>query len=181
MWQVFFFMYRFNANIKKLIVDTDTPVSIYLKIRDYYPNSILLESSDYGAKDNSYAYICCNPIAEFNVKNNVITTSFPEKKQQKKSIDKNCDLLSELKLFMQKFDLKCEIDSSNKFITKAIFGYQSYSSVEYFEKIEFKNSYEGDEIPVMNYRLYENIIVINTFNNEAHVISYNTDTNTIEK
>ena len=181
MWQVFFFMYRFNANIKKLIVDTDTPVSIYLKIRDYYPNSILLESSDYGAKDNSYAYICCNPIAEFNVKNNVITTSFPDKKQQKKSIDKNCDLLSELKLFMQKFDLKCEIDSSNKFITKAIFGYQSYSSVEYFEKIEFKNSYEGDEIPVMNYRLYENIIVINTFNNEAHVISYNTDTNTIEK
>ena len=109
MWQVFFFMYRFNANIKKLIVDTDTPVSIYLKIRDYYPNSILLESSDYGAKDNSYAYICCNPIAEFNVKNNVITTSFPDKKQQKKSIDKNCDLLSELKLFMQKFDLKCEI------------------------------------------------------------------------
>ena len=88
MWQVFFFMYRFNANIKKLIVDTDTPVSIYLKIRDYYPNSILLESSDYGAKDNSYAYICCNPIAEFNVKNNVITTSFPEKKQQKKSMIK---------------------------------------------------------------------------------------------
>ena len=181
MWQVFFFMYRFNANIKKLIVDTDTPVSIYLKIRDYYPNSILLESSDYGAKDNSYAYICCNPIAEFNVKNNIITTSFPENKQLKKSIEKNCDLLSELKSFMQKFDLKCEIDSSNKFITKAIFGYQSYSSVEYFEKIEFKNSYEGDEIPVMNYRLYENIIVINTFNNEAHVISYNTDTNTIDK
>ncbi len=174
-------MYRLNANIKKLIVDTDTPVSIYLKLRDYYPNSILLESSDYGAKDNSYAYVCCNPIAEFDVKNNMIRTSFPDNKSEKKSIDKNCDLLIELKSFMQKFDLKCDINSNNNFITKAIFGYQSYSSVEYFEKIEFENSYEGDEIPIMKYRLYENIIVINTFNNEAYVISYNIDKKIISK
>ena len=174
-------MYRLNANIKKLIVDTDTPVSIYLKLRDYYPNSILLESSDYGAKDNSYAYVCCNPIAEFEVKNNMIRTSFPDNKSEKKSIDENCDLLIELKSFMQKFDLKCDINSNNNFITKAIFGYQSYSSVEYFEKIEFENFYEGDEIPIMKYRLYENIIVINTFNNEAHVISYNIDKKIISK
>jgi len=174
-------MYRLNANIKKLIVDTDTPVSIYLKLRDYYPNSILLESSDYGAKDNSYAYVCCNPIAEFDVKNNMIRTSFPDNKSEKKSIDENCDLLIELKSFMQKFDLKCDINSNNNFITKAIFGYQSYSSVEYFEKIEFENFYEGDEIPIMKYRLYENIIVINTFNNEAHVISYNTNKKIIKK
>ena len=174
-------MYRLNANIKKLIVDTDTPVSIYLKLRDYYPNSILLESSDYGAKDNSYAYVCCNPIAEFDVKNNMIRTSFPDNKSEKKSIDENCDLLIELKSFMQKFDLKCDINSNNNFITKAIFGYQSYSSVEYFEKIKFENFYEGDEIPIMKYRLYENIIVINTFNNEAHVISYNIDKKIISK
>ena len=174
-------MYKLNANIKKLIVDTDTPVSIYLKLRDYYPNSILLESSDYGAKDNSYAYVCCNPIAEFDVKNNMIRTSFPDNKSEKKSIDKNCDLLIELKSFMQKFDLKCDINSNNNFITKAIFGYQSYSSVEYFEKIELENSYGGDEIPIMKYRLYENIIVINTFNNEAHVISYNIDKKIISK
>ena len=174
-------MYRLNANIKKLIVDTDTPVSIYLKLRDYYPNSILLESSDYGAKDNSYAYVCCNPIAEFDVKNNMIRTSFPDNKSEKKSIDENCDLLIELKSFMQKFDLKCDINSNNNFITKAIFGYQSYSSVEYFEKIKLKNSYGGDEIPIMKYRLYENIIVINTFNNEAHVISYNIDKKIIKK
>ena len=174
-------MYRLNANIKKLIVDTDTPVSIYLKLRDYYPNSILLESSDYGAKDNSYAYVCCNPIAEFDVKNNIIRTSFPDNKSEKKIINKNCDLLIELKSFMQKFDLKCDINSNNNFITKAIFGYQSYSSVEYFEKIELENSYGGDEIPIMKYRLYENIIVINTFNNEAHVISYNIDKKIISK
>ncbi|MDC3110458.1 anthranilate synthase component I family protein [Flavobacteriales bacterium] len=174
-------MYRLNANIKKLIVDTDTPVSIYLKLRDYYPNSVLLESSDYGAKDNSYAYVCCNPIAEFDVKNNMIRTSFPDNKSEKKIIDENCDLLIELKSFMQKFDLKCDINSNNNFITKAIFGYQSYSSVEYFEKIELENSYGGDEIPIMKYRLYENIIVINTFNNEAHVISYNIDKKIISK
>ena len=81
-------MYRFNANIKKLIVDTDTPVSIYLKIRDYYPNSILLESSDYSSKDNNYAYICFNPIAEFKIKNFDLKISLPNKKTISKKLSK---------------------------------------------------------------------------------------------
>ena len=50
-------MYKLNSVKKNIIVDTITPVSIYLKLRDNYSNTILLESSDYSAKDNSYAYI----------------------------------------------------------------------------------------------------------------------------
>ena len=57
--------FKLNENRKEIITDTLTPVSIYLKLRDNYSNTILLESSDYSAKDNSYAYICCNPIAKF--------------------------------------------------------------------------------------------------------------------
>ena len=56
--------YTFETHHRKLLVDTMTPVNMYLKIRDGYPNSILLESSDYGVNDNSVAYICFNPIAE---------------------------------------------------------------------------------------------------------------------
>ena len=59
--------FKLKENRKEIITDTLTPVSIYLKIRDIYANSILLESSDYSSKDNSYAYICFKPIAKFEL------------------------------------------------------------------------------------------------------------------
>ena len=65
-------LYKISTSEKKILADTLTPVSIYLKIRDKFSNSLLLESSDYGANDNSYAYVCFNPIAEISVENNFI-------------------------------------------------------------------------------------------------------------
>ena len=66
------------THYKKILADTITPVSIYLKIRDKFPNSILLESSDYHANDNSFSYICFNPIASIQVENEVIHQVFPD-------------------------------------------------------------------------------------------------------
>ena len=80
-----------------------TPVSIYQKIRDKFSNSILLESSDYGANDNSYAYVCFDPISTFKVKNNQISQKFPDNTTQIKKIDKTNNVVSELNLFSQKF------------------------------------------------------------------------------
>ncbi len=73
-------MNKFNlyTHYKKILADTITPVSIYLKIRDKYPNSILLESSDYHANDNSFSYICFNPIATIKVENETIFQTFPD-------------------------------------------------------------------------------------------------------
>ncbi len=66
------------THYKKILADTITPVSIYLKIRDQFPNSILLESSDYHANDNSFSYICFNPIGSITVNNNKIIQKFPD-------------------------------------------------------------------------------------------------------
>ena len=52
---------------KKILADTLTPVGVYLRVRDRYPNSILLESSDYHANDNNFSYVCCDPIASITV------------------------------------------------------------------------------------------------------------------
>ncbi len=70
--------YQFKSHYKKILADTITPVSVYLKIRDRFPNSILLESSDYHANNNSFSYICCNPIASIKVENEIITKQFPD-------------------------------------------------------------------------------------------------------
>ena len=103
-----------------------TPVSIYQKIRDKFSNSILLESSDYGANDNSYAYVCFNPISTFKVKGDQINQTFPDKKSQNKEIDKRVNVVSELNLFCKRFKT---LKSDSKFFESGLIGYMNYDAV----------------------------------------------------
>ena len=169
---------------KKIIVDTITPVSIYLKLRDQFTNTILLESSDYIAKDNSYAYICCNPIAKFYVKKNILFKEFPDNSKKETKLTSSTNILSELDDFMRTFEIDDNSVESKKYISKGLFGYMSYDSIKFFENIEVENDSYGDEIPEIFYSFYREIIVINTFNNEATLISHSGDIekiNTLEK
>ena len=70
--------FKLKTDFKKILADTLTPVSVYLKIRDKYPNSILLESSDYHGNENSFSYICFNPIASIEIKDGNLRESFPD-------------------------------------------------------------------------------------------------------
>jgi len=167
----FFNMFDYKSVHKKIIVDTLTPVSIYLKLRDQFSNTILLESSDYIAKDNSYAYICCNPVSKFYVKKNVLTIEYPDKKIEEKKLNDLSNIISELTDFISKFNISEEPEKNKKFITKGLFGYMSYDSVKFFENINIENKSYGDDIPDIFYSFYSEIIVVNTFNNEATLIS----------
>ena len=167
----FFNMFDYKSVHKKIIVDTLTPVSIYLKLRDQFSNTILLESSDYIAKDNSYAYICCNPVSKFYVKKNVLTIEYPDKKIEEKKLNDLSNIISELTDFISKFNISEEHENNKKFITKGLFGYMSYDSVKFFENINIENKSYGDDIPDIFYSFYSEIIVVNTFNNEATLIS----------
>ena len=166
---------------KKIIVDTITPVSIYLKLRDQFTNTILLESSDYIAKDNSYAYICCNPIAKFYVKKNILFKEFPDNSKKETKLTSTTNILSELDDFMRTFEIDDNSVESKKYISKGLFGYMSYDSIKFFENIEVENDSYGDEIPEIFYSFYREIIVINTFNNEATLISHSGDIEKINK
>ncbi len=174
-------MYKLNTVKKNIIVDTITPVSIYLKLRDNYSNTILLESSDYSAKDNSYAYICCNPIAKFYVKKNTLFTEYPDESKFQKKLAKDIRIFSELEKFMNKFSIQDDLNQSKKYISKGLFGYMTYDSVRFFEKININNESFGDDIPDIYYSLYSEIIVVNTFNNEANLISHSGNKNKIDE
>ena len=181
---LFFYMKKLKTIRKKIIVDTITPVSIYLKLRDQFTNTILLESSDYIAKDNSYAYICCNPIAKFYVKKNILFKEFPDNSKKETKLTSTTNILSELDDFMRTFEIDDNSVESKKYISKGLFGYMSYDSIKFFENIEVENDSYGDEIPEVFYSFYREIIVINTFNNEATLISHSGDIekiNTLEK
>jgi len=70
--------FKLKTTSRKLLADIITPVSIYLRIRDIYPNSLLLESSDYHGNENSYSFICMKPVAGFEVDSGSISETYPD-------------------------------------------------------------------------------------------------------
>ncbi|MFC6096395.1 anthranilate synthase component I family protein [Flavobacterium qiangtangense] len=164
--------FQLHTNFKQILADTITPVSIYLKIRDKFPSSLLLESSDYHASDNSFSYICCNPIASIKVASEVISKTFPDGTSEEIKINSDTNLPQEIQKFASQFQQET---SYFKFINNGLFGYIGYDAVRYFEKIEINSKQENLEIPDIFYAVYQNIIVINHFKNEAYIFCHSID------
>lgn len=162
--------YHLSTAYKKILADTITPVSIYLKIRDRFPNSILLESSDYHANDNSFSYICFNPIAHLEVANHTLTTSYPDGTVQSQTVEQG---KGSLPLLVSQFASAFATDKNDfPFINNGLFGYMAYDAVQYFEDINVTAKSDRISIPDMFYAVYSNIIAINHFKNEAYIFSH---------
>ena len=161
--------YALQTFYKKILADTITPVSVYLKIRDQFPGSILLESSDYHANDNSFSYICCNPIASLKVQDEILSLHYPDGASENREITDQTDIPGEIHHFAGQF--KAE-DHDFKFITNGLFGYTAYDAVRYFEDIEIGKKENSPKIPDIYYAVYQNVIAINHFKNEAYIFSH---------
>ena len=171
--------YTLETHYKKILADTITPVSVYLKIRDKFPNSILLESSDYHANDNSFSYICCNPIASIKVANETIIQRFPDGTKEEMAITPETDVTQVIHNFSQQFKTT---QNGFKFIYNGLFGYMAYDAVRYFEDVQISKKEDSANIPDIYYAVYQNIIAINHFKNEAYLFAhcYNTESNVEE-
>ncbi|PKQ70394.1 anthranilate synthase component I family protein [Raineya orbicola] len=163
-------MLKLYTHYKQLLADTVTPVSIYLKLRDKFANSILLESSDYHGNENSFSYICFHPIARFEVKNGTILTQFPKTKAQSRKISSGKEVITALEQFIQSFEVE---KNDFSFINNGLFGYMAYDAVKYFEDIAIKD-FENDSraIPTIVYQVYQYIIAINHFKNELYLFEH---------
>lgn len=157
-------MKTIKTNSLTMLADTQTPVSIYLKIRDIFPGSVLLESSDFHHLDNCYSFIGMNAVANFTVNKEKITTKVLNQIEEKK-MTKNGQLVDELNGFIQSFK-----NSDSDFFFNGFFGYISYDAVQYFETIEFKNRPNDSSIPVLHFSLFRYIIAFNHFKNEIKII-----------
>ena len=162
--------YKLTTYSKKIIADIITPVSVYLKVRDKFPNSILLESSDYHANDNSFSYICFNPIASIKIQHNSIEQAFPDSSKTRETILDTTNVPEIIHQFSQRF----EVDKKEvfKFINNGIFGYTAYDAVRYFEDITISKKDDSLEIPDIYYAVYQNVIAINHFKNVAYIFSH---------
>ena len=160
---------KIKTKYKKIIADTITPVSVFLKIRDRYPKTILLESSDYHGNDNNFSFICFDPMSSIEIKNSNVKIKFPNSEKIFKAKNKN-DLLDAFRSYSKTF----EHDNNNfKFPTNGLFGFISYDSVQYFEDIKFNNSNKEDfNIPDIYYSVYRYILVFDHFKNELFVFEH---------
>ena len=166
--------FTLQSQHKKILADTLTPVSAYLKIRDVFPHSLLLESSDYHANNKNFSYICCNPIASIELKNKKLTIQYPNGERTSETLGADANIPERIHQFSQQFESN---DYPFKFISNGIFGYIAHDAVEHFENLELNQEKEGLDIPEIFYAVYQNIIAISLFNHEAHLFSHVYDGN----
>ena len=121
---------KLNNYHKKIFADTITPVEVYLKIRDIYPNSLLLENSDYMLANNNYSFICFNQIGYIKIKDNEVTSSYPGEEINSKMLSENEKISDIIHNYLDKFQT---VESEFKFLNNGLFGFMSHESVKYFD------------------------------------------------
>ena len=164
-----------------------TPVGIYLRLRDRFRDTILLESADFHASENSYSFIGINAIAGIEIKNlNEIEYKFPLREANKININSNIKITDEIWRFMQTFNIAKPADMPVS-MAQGLFGYTAYDAVQFFDTIKFNpsESSKPQTIPLVRYRLYQYVIAINHFKNELficenHINGIESEVNLIE-
>lgn len=161
-------IYTFNTTSKKLLADLQTPVGIYLKIRDVYPESALLESSDFHGGENSFSFIGVDPIARFQVNKAVITAQYPDNSKTVTPLTDQDNLAHNFNNFLSQFQQQHNDNDTN---VNGFFGFTSYNAIRYFEPVDtMKTATKASDIPEMLYILYRYIIVVNHFKNELTIV-----------
>ncbi len=149
-----------------MLADTTTPVSTYLRLRDVFPNSLLLESSDYHSRENSLSYVCCEPIAGLVLDDGALKLTYPGGTGETFPAGE-FDLISKINEFLVCFETDV---NPSKITSNGLFGYFTHEAVEHFETIRLKKSHDtARKIPVMQYHMYRYIITIDHFKNELHI------------
>jgi anthranilate synthase component 1 len=171
--------YQLTLKVEKILADTFTPVSVYLRLRDKFVNTILLESADYHGNEHSFTYICCLPIAKFQIEDNQVQEIYPDGIEKKYQLNTPKEALATLQGFRKSF---VEAKNNHKFITQGLFGYMTYDAVQYFEDIKFKaeKTKENAKIPDILYHAYKYILAFNHYNDELYIVENQYEGDTTE-
>lgn len=165
---------KLKTTVKSTLGDLFTPIGIYLRLRDQFRDTILLESAGNHNTENNFSFIAVNAVAGIEIRNYTeAQIKFPLESAEKINIEN--EKLTDL---LQNFSKVFDCDEPNLPIGKSaqgFFGYTSYDAVPFFENIKFKEISEENRIPLMRYRLYQYVIAINHHNDEMFLIENKID------
>lgn len=158
-----------KTSVKSTLSDLFTPIGIYLRLRDQFRDTVLLESAGNHNTENNFSFIAVNAIAGIEIKNfTEAEFKFPGENPVKINIEKE-----KLTDILQDFT-KCFVCEEPKHkigkTAQGLFGYTSYDAIPFFEDIKFKPLSPENEIPLLRYRFYQYLIAINHHNDEMFLI-----------
>ena len=158
--------YNYKTHIKTILGDLHTPVSIYLKVRDQFPQSALLESSDYHSNENSTSYIGLCPMAHIDINRGECIESFPDNSKNLMNLSNTFSISDALNDFISHFNIEGDLATQCGF-----FGYTTFNCVKYTHDISIKESKEErNDAPDLRYILYKYLLVFNHFKDEISLI-----------
>ncbi len=170
--------YNYKTVTRKILADLYTPVGVYMRLRDIYPQSALMESSDYHGSDNSRSFIGVHPIASIAVGHGIVTATYPDGKVEKQELPafgegkgEECKfaISKAINDFIQSFHVEGE---GKDFC--GLYGFTTFNAVRYFENIPVKDTtMEKNDAPDIYYIMYKDIIVFDHFNNTMELIVLN--------
>ena len=171
-----------KTECKRLLADVYTPVGIYLRLRDRFRDTILLESTDNHAAENSYSFICINAIAGMEITSTKsIEFKYPGQKPERTEIKDVAAVPGIIWDFMKQFAPEKSTTKEAAY-AQGLFGYATYDAIQFFETIKLKSSVASQKnsnennpaIPLMRYRLYQYVIVFNHFKDELFICENST-------
>ncbi len=157
-----------KTTVKRLLADVYTPVGIYLRLRDRFRDTILLESADHHAADNSWSFICVNAIAGIEIidtKN--LEYKLPGQRPEKVAIKDRQQVPAIIWEFMQRFEISPSKEKESRF-AQGLYGYTTFDAVQFFDTIHFSDKSSAG-VASLRYRLYQYVLAFNHFKDELFI------------
>ena len=161
--------FNYTTTSKTILADLYTPVGVYMRLRDLYPQSALMESSDYHDANNSRSFIGINPIASVAIGHGIVTIGFPDGTTEHKPLSAGFGSAEAIHSLIDNIEV-----SGDDAAVCGLFGYTSFNAVRYFENIAVKDETQAkNDAPDVLYILYKTVIVFDHHNNMLKVVSLN--------
>ncbi len=158
--------FHYTTRHKTVLGDLHTPVSTYLKVRDLFPQSVLMESSDYHGSENNRSFIGLDPVASIDINHGIVTATYPDGAMEERAVSAAYPVEDALNDFLSRFDVSGEGSGYC-----GLYGYTAFNAVRYFEDIPVKDSCDArNDAPDMLYILYRYLIVFNDFRHEMMLV-----------
>lgn len=156
-----------------MLADVYTPVGIYLRIRDRFRDTVLLESTDSHAAENSFSFIGINAIGGIEITNTKsIEFKLPGLPPEKTPVKNASDVPNIMWEYMQRFEVNKLTDKAAR-TAQGLFGYTTYDAIQFFDTIRLQSGSLESAIPLMRYRLYQYVIAVNHFKDELYICENN--------
>ena len=158
--------FNYTTTSQTILADLYTPVGVYMRLRDLYPQSALMESSDYHDQSNSRSFIGISPLASVAVGHGVATVTYPDGSTLRQELSAGFGTAEAIHALIDR--IKVEGDGA---AVCGLFGYTSFNAVRYFENIDVKDETQAEnDAPDMLYILYKVVIVFDHHNNLLRVV-----------